>query len=333
MTNFHRNIDRRTMVGIAAGCVAAAAAGNAFAATYPSAPIKLVVPYAAGGGTDFFARLVGGKMEELIGQPIVIENKPGAGSNLGAQLVAKAEPNGYMILLGDMATFSVNQSLYETLPFDPEKDFSPIALTARFTFVLLANPRLVRGSSVAELVAMARSAPGAIRAAHAGAGSPLHLAAVMFEQTCDVKLNQIPYRGGGPAMQGMLGGDAHFMFVDYATARPHLEAGTLKALAVTAPSEQPVLPGVPPVAATPGLEGFEIWPWQGLAAPAGTPAPIIAKLHETYVRAIDDPEVRRRLAETGVEPLQSTVAEFNTHRRSEAVKWEKVIRAANIRLG
>jgi tripartite-type tricarboxylate transporter receptor subunit TctC len=305
----------------------------AFAGTYPSAPIKLVVPYAAGGGTDFFARLVGAKMEELIGQPMVVENKPGAASNLGAQSVAKAEPNGYTILLGDMATLSVNQSLYENLPFDPETDFSPISLTARFTFVLLANPRLVPGSSVAELVAAARSSPGAIRAAHAGAGSPLHLAAVMLEQACGVKLNQIPYRGAGPAVQGMLGGDAHFMFVDYATARPHLEAGALKALAVTAPSERPVLPGIPPVAATPGLEDFEIWPWQALVAPANTPMDAIARLHDTYVSAINDPEVRRRLVESGVEPLQSTADEFIAHRRREAVKWEKLIKAANIRLG
>jgi tripartite-type tricarboxylate transporter receptor subunit TctC len=333
MSVLNRNIDRRAMVGTVLGGAAAMAAGCTLADAYPSAPIRLVVPWPAGGGTDFFARLVSAKMEELIGQPIVVENKPGAASNLGAHFVARAEPNGYVILLGDMTAYSVNPALYEALPFDPENDFSPITLTVRFTTVLLVNPRLVEAGSVAGLVAAATAVPGAFRVAHVGVGSPFHLAAVMFEQAAGVKLNQIPYRGAGPAVQAVLAGDAHFMFVDYATARPHVEAGTLKALAVASPDERPALPGVPPVAATAGLEGFEMSPWQGLVAPAGTPPAVIAKLHHIYARAISDSEVRRRLIESGAEPLQSTPEEFTAHRRKEAARWAAIIKAANIRLG
>lgn len=328
-----QNLDRRTVLKTALGGAAALAVRPGFAQSYPSMPIELIVPYAAGGGTDFFARLVGARMQELIGQPIVVENKPGAASNLGADYVARAEPDGHTILLGDMSTYSINPTLYEDISFDPETDFSPISLTVRFTTVLLANPDLIRADTVAGLIEQAKAAPGAITAAHVGVGSPFHLAAVLLEQAGGIKLNQVPYRGAGPAVQALLAGEAHFMFVDYATARPQVQGGTLKALAVAAPEERSVLPGVPPVAATPGLEGFEMSPWQGLAAPANTPPDVIAKLHDTYVAAISDPEVRRKLVESGAEPLQSTPEEFTAHRREETERWAKIIRAANIRLG
>ena len=243
------------------------------AQTYPTRPITLVVPYPAGGGTDFFARLVGGKMSELIGQPVVIENKPGAATNLGADFVAKAAPDGYTILLGDVATYAANPSLYKKIPFDPDKDFAPISLTARFLTVLVVNPAKLKINSVAELIEAASKAPGGIDIAHAGVGNPFHLAAVLFEQAAKIKLNQVPYRGAGPAVQALIAGEVPLMFVDYATARSHLSSGNLKALAVAAQNERPELPGVPPVAQTPGLQGFEAWPWQGLAAPANTPAP------------------------------------------------------------
>jgi tripartite-type tricarboxylate transporter receptor subunit TctC len=302
----------------------------AFAQSYPSKPIHLIVPYPAGGGTDFFARLVGQKMSELIGQPIVVENKPGAATNLGADFVAKAAPDGYTILLGDVATFAANQSLYKKIPFDPEKDFAPISLTARFVSVLVVNPNKLKVNSVAELIAAAKAEPGKIDIAHAGVGNPFHLAAVLFQQAAGIKLNEVPYRGAAPAVQDVLAGTVPLMFVDYATARSHIAAGTLKPLGVAALEERKELPGVPPVAAAPGLAGFEAWPWQGIVAPAKTPGEIIAKLRDIYIAAVNDPVVRQKLIEAGTEPLQSTAQEFADYRRKEAAKWADAVKKAGI---
>ena len=305
-------------------------AAPAFAQSYPSKPIHLIVPYPAGGGTDFFARLVGQKMSELIGQPIVVENKPGAATNLGADFVAKAAPDGYTILLGDVATFAANQSLYKKIPFDPEKDFAPISLTARFVSVLVVNPNKLKVNSVAELIAAARAEPGKIDIAHAGVGNPFHLAAVLFQQAAGIKLNEVPYRGAAPAVQDVLAGTVPLMFVDYATARSHIAAGTLKPLGVAALEERKELPGVPPVAAAPGLAGFEAWPWQGIVAPVQTPGEIIAKLRDIYIAAVNDPVVRQKLIEAGTEPLQSTAQEFADYRRKEAAKWADAVKKAGI---
>ena len=318
---------RRTAL---AALACAAFAAPAFAQTYPSKPIHLIVPYPAGGGTDFFARLVGQKMQELIGQPVVVENKPGAATNLGADFVAKAQPDGYTILLGDVATFAANQSLYKKIPFDAEKDFTPITLTARFVSVLLVNPNKLKVNSVAELIAAAKAEPGKIDVAHAGVGNPFHLAAVLFQQAAGIKLNEVPYRGAAPAVQDVLAGTVPLMFVDYATARSHIAAGTLKPLGVAALEERKELPGVPPVAAAPGLAGFEAWPWQGIVAPAKTPVEIIAKLRDIYIAAVNDPVVRQKLIEAGTEPLQSTAQEFADYRRKEAAKWADAVKKAGI---
>jgi tripartite-type tricarboxylate transporter receptor subunit TctC len=313
-------------------CAFASLMPSARAQTYPSKPIHLIVPYPAGGGTDFFARLVGQKMQDLIGQPVVVENRPGAATNLGADYVAKAQPDGYTILLGDVATFAANPSLYKKLAFDPEKDFAPITLTARFVSVLVANPNKLKAHSVAELIAAAKAEPGKIDIAHAGVGNPFHLAAVLFQQAAGIKLNEIPYRGAAPAVQDLLAGTVPIMFVDYATARAHIASGSLKALGVAALEERKELPGVPPVAAAVGLAGFEAWPWQGLVAPAKTPPEIIEKLRATYVAAVADPVVRQKLIDAGTEVLQSTPQEFSEYRRKEAAKWAEAIRKAGISL-
>jgi tripartite-type tricarboxylate transporter receptor subunit TctC len=312
--------------------VVALSGAVARAQTYPTKPIHLVVPYPAGGGTDFFARLVGAKMADIIGQPIVIENKPGAATNVGAEFVAKAAPDGYTILLGDVATFAANPSLYKKLPYDPEKDFAPISLTARFLTVLVVNPKKLKVNSVAELIDAARKNPVSIDIAHAGVGNPFHLAAVLFEQAAGIKLTQVPYRGAGPAVQALVAGDVPLMFVDYATARAHLASGALKAIAVAAKTPRPELPGVPPLAEAAGLAEFEAWPWQGFVAPANTPAAVITKLHDTYVAAVSDAAVRQKLVDAGTEPLQSSPQEMAEYRRREAAKWATVIKAANLLL-
>src|SRR5947199_2301510 len=302
------------------------------AQNYPTKPIHLIVPYPAGGGTDFFARLVGQKISELIAQPFVVENKPGAATNLGADFVAKAPPDGYTMLLGDVATYAANPSLYKKLPFDPAKDFAPVTLTARFLSVLVINPNKLKVNSVAELIDQAKREPGKIDTAHAGVGNPFHLAAVLFQQAASIKLNEVPYRGAGPAVQGLLGGDVHMMFVDYATARSHIAAGTLKALGVAALTQRPELPGVPPVADVPGLAGFEAWPWQGFVLPAKPPGDIIVKLRGTYVAAVADPIVRQKVIDAGAELFQSSPQEMADYMRKEAAKWAEVIRTANIQL-
>jgi tripartite-type tricarboxylate transporter receptor subunit TctC len=271
-------------------------------------------------------------MSELVGQPLVVENKPGAATNLGADFVAKASPDGYTMLLGDVATYAANPSLYKKLPFDPAKNFAPVTLTARFLTVLVTNPNKLKVNSVAELIDQAKREPGKIDIAHAGVGNPFHLAAVLFQQAAGIKLNEVPYRGAGPAVQGLLGGDVHMMFVDYATARSHIAAGTLKALGVAALAARPELPGVPPVAAVPGLGGFEAWPWQGFVLPGKTPDAVIVKLHDTYVAAVADPVVRQKVSDAGAELLQSSPEEMADHMRKEAAKWAEVIRAANIQL-
>jgi len=321
---------RAGLIALAAALVAGIQPAQA--QTYPARPVHLVVPYPAGGGTDFFARLVGAKMAELIGQPIVVENKPGAATNLGAEYVAKSPPDGYTILLGDVATYAANPSLYKKLPYNPEKDFAPISLTARFLTVLVINPGKLKVDSVAGLIEAARKAPVSIDIAHAGVGNPFHLAAVLFEQAAGIKLSQVPYRGAGPAVQALIAGETHMMFVDYATARAHIASGALKALGVAALAARPELPGVPPIAEAAGIKDFEVWPWQGLVAPAATPPAVIARLHDTYVAAVSDPVVRQKLVEAGTEPLQSSPQEMAEYRRKEAAKWAMVIKAANLEL-
>jgi tripartite-type tricarboxylate transporter receptor subunit TctC len=236
------------------------------------------------------------------------------------------------MLLGDVATYAANPSLYKKLPFDPAKDFAPVTLTARFLSVLVTNPNKLKVNSVAELIDQAKREPGKIDIAHAGVGNPFHLAAVLFQQAASIKLNEVPYRGAGPAIQGLLSGDVHMMFVDYATARSHIAAGTLKALGVAALSPRPELPGVPPVAVAPGLGGFEAWPWQGFVVPAKAPEAVIVKLRDIYAAAVADPIVAQKISDAGAELLQSSPREMADHMRNEAAKWAEVIRTANVQL-
>jgi tripartite-type tricarboxylate transporter receptor subunit TctC len=298
-------------------------------ADYPSRPVRVIVPYAAGGGTDFFARLVFAEIGRLLGQQFVIENRPGAGTNIGAEAVARAEPDGYTLLLGDTATFSTNRTLYAKLPFDPYKDFSPISLSGRFALVLLVNGNKVKAASVQELIAAAKANPGGINYATPGVGSPFHLATELLSQAAGIKLTHVPYRGAAPAVQDLVGGQVDMMFIDFATARSQL-SGPVRAIAVAAPGAFPGLPGVPPVAAD--YPGFEAWAWQGIVAPAGTSPAIVARLNEAYRRAVGNPEIRDKLVGAGIEVLQSSPAEMAAYVQEEGAKWEKVIRTAGIKL-
>src|ERR1700760_1011515 len=238
-------IHRRTFL---AGSAAALAAPAAFAQSYPSRPIHLIVPYPAGGGTDFFARVVAAPMGQTLGQQIVVENRPGAGTNIGAEAVARAQPDGYMFLLGDTATYAANRSLYSKLNYDSEKDFAPITLTGRFAIVLLINTDKLKVTSVKQLIDEAKKAPGKIDYASGGVGNPFHLASELFTQQAGIKLNHVPYRGAAPAIQDLLAGQIGMMFVDFATARGQLNNNQIKAIAVASPGEFYGMPGVAPVA-------------------------------------------------------------------------------------
>ena len=322
---------RSLLIALAAASAASALVPlGAFAqAAYPTRPVKVIVPYAAGGGTDFFARLVFGAMGEQLGQQFVVENRPGAGTNIGAEAVARAEPDGYTLLLGDTATFATNRTLYRKISFDPYKDFSPISLTGRFALVLLVNTNKLPVASVREIVAEAKKTPGRINYATPGLGSPFHLATELLSQGTGIKLTHVPYRGAAPAVQDLVAGQVDMMFIDFATARSQI-AGPIKAVAVASPGEFAGLPGVAPVAAH--HQGFEAWAWQGFVAPAGTPPEIIAKLNETYRRVVGNPEIRAKLTAAGIDVLQSSPAEMAAYMREEGAKWETVIKTAGITL-
>jgi len=322
-------IHRRLFIAAVATLAVPCASVVVAQAPYPNRPVHLAVPYPAGGGTDFFARLVGAKMAQTLGQPVIVENRPGAATIVGAEQVARAAPDGYTILLGDVATFAANPSLYQKLPYDPRKDFSPITLTGRFAIVLLVNTNKLNVSSIADLVAAARKAPGAIDYASGGVGNPFHLASELFAQAAGIKLNHVPYRGAAPAVQDLAAGHVGMMFVDFATARSQLATPGIRALAVASASPFAGLPDVPTVASS-GYPGFEAWAWQGLVAPAATPPDIVAKLRDSYLAAIQDAEVKQKLTEAGIDILQSTPAEFTDYMKQETGKWERVIRAANI---
>lgn len=328
---FEIPLTRRAALTAGAAFGASLLAGQSFAqAAYPAHPIHLIVPYAAGGGTDFFARLAATSMSATLGQQIVVENRPGAGTQIGAEAAAKADPDGYTFLLGDTSTYASNKSLYRKLNYDPQRDFAPISLTGRFAIVLLVNTDKLNAGSVKELIAAAKKAPGSIDYASAGVGSPFHLAAELFAQSAGLKLNHVPYKGAGPALQDLAGGQIGMMFVDFATARSQLSLKSIKAIGVCSPGEFYGLPGVPPVAAD--VPGFEAWAWQGFAAPAKVSPDIIAKLREAYLKAVNDPEMKQKLIAAGIDPLQSTTQEMADYVADETVKWEKVIRTAGIRM-
>ena len=309
--------------------IAACLLGSAHAQVYPAKPVRLIVPYPAGGGTDFFARTVGAQLSAQLGQQIVVENRPGAATIVGAEAVAKSPPDGYTVLLGDTATFSVNPSLYRKLPYDPQKDFVPVSLTGRFALLLVVNPSKLNANSVQQLVDEATKAPGKIDYASPGPGSPHHLAMEMFKQRTGAQFTHVAYKGAGPAIQDLLGGQVPLMFLDLAAGAPQIKSGKLKALAVASDRRIQAMPELPTVAEA-GLAGFEAWAWQALAVPAGTPRAIIERLNAEFRKAVGAPEIRQKLADSGIDPLQSSPEEAAAYAKSETAKWAKVIADGHI---
>src|SRR5882762_6795055 len=306
-------------------------ASDALAQSYPAKPIRLIVPYPAGGATDFFARLVFPKVGETLGQTVVVENRPGAGTAIGASEVARSAPDGYTILLGDAGTYAFNPTLYKKLSYDPAKDFAPISLTGRFALILAVNASVLNVSSVDELVQAAKHAPGKIDYGAPGPGSPIHLAMELFKQRAGISMTPIPYKGGADALSDLIGGRIGALFPDIATGLPQIRAGKIKALAVASEKRVAALPSLATVGES-GYPGFEAWAWQGFVAPAGTPRDVVMKLNGAFVKVMGDSTIKQRLSESGFEPQTSTPEQFAAYMKSEIAKWEKVIRESSISL-
>jgi len=300
------------------------------AAAFPDKTIEWVVPYPAGGGSDVVARTLSEPMGKALGQTIVVNNKPGAATNIGADYVAKAKADGHVMLTADTATLAANPSLYAKLPYDPEKDFAPIGLMARFPMLLVVNAS-VPARTLAEFTAWARRQPDGVNYATPGSGSPHHLATELFRERSGLKLTHVPYRGAAPAVQDVIGGQVPFMFADTASAYPHIQSGKLRAIGVASPKRVSGFDTVPTLGEQ-GLKDFEAYAWQGLVVPAATPPEAVAALSKALVASLGTTAVKARFQTLGLEALSSTPAQMAAYAKSERAKWGQVIRASNIRL-
>lgn len=313
---------------VAAMLVFAAAAAPVQAQKYPEKPIRMIVPFAPGGGTDVLARFLSAKLSENLGTSLVIENRGGAGGTIGAELAARAAPDGYTILFTS-ASYSFNPSLYSKLGYDPLKDFKPITLIAMVPHLLVVHPSLPV-KNVRELIALARKRPGEVFYGSGGVGSSVHLAAVLFVSLAKVNFTHVPYKGGGPAMIGVMAGEASVMFPTMQSVMPHVRSGRLRALAISITSRSPALPEVPTVAES-GLPGYDATGWYGMLAPTGTPQTAIDRLHAGVVAILNIPELKQRLAAEGAIAVGNTPEQFDKFIRQEIAKWAKLIQGLKIK--
>jgi tripartite-type tricarboxylate transporter receptor subunit TctC len=312
------------MVGLLLAIFACAAAAQ----TYPAKQVRLIVPFSPGGGTDVLARVINQKLHEALGQPVVIDNRPGAGANIGAELAAKSPPDGYTLLMVTIS-HAINASLYAKLNYDLVRDFAPVTLLAVTAHLVVVHPS-VPAKTVRELVTLARARPGQIDYASSGSGSSAHLAAALFTSMAGVEMNHIPYKGGGPAVIALLGGEASVGFPTLPSVITYAKSGKLRALAVTSVKRSPSAPQVPTVAEA-GVPGYEVGSWYGLLAPAGTPREIITRLHTETVKLLKVPDVRERLDAAGFEVFTSTPEQYAAFTRNEVDKWARVVKATGVR--
>ena len=302
----------------------------ACAQEYPRKAIRLIVPFAPGGGNDTVARAIAQSAGASLGQPVVVDNRAGAGGMLGAELAARAPPDGYTLFLGGVGSHAINPNLHAKLPYDPVKDFAPITLIASAPSVLVVNPSLP-ARTLAEFTALAKASPGRINYASNGNGSSAQLAAVLYESMAGVQMVHVPYKGLAPALVDLLAGEVQAMFSSVVAIVPSIKAGRLRALAVTGKRRAALLPEVPTLDES-GVPGYEAGSWYGILAPAGTPQAVVAKLHKAIVRALAQPEVRERLVSEGAEVIGSTPEAFAAHITAELARMGKLIRDAGIRM-
>lgn len=308
---------------------AALASGAVHAQAYPAKPVRVIVSYAPGGATDIVARLVAQKLTESMGRPFIIDNVTGAGGVIGDSQAARATPDGYT-LLGTSSSFSINPAVVAQLPFDPVKSFAPVALVARAPFVLVVHPSLP-AKSVKELIALAKAHPDKLNFASAGQGTAVHLTGELFNSMAGVKMTHIPYKGSGPALIDLLSGQVQLTFANVLSSRGYIEAGRLRALAVSSAKRSTVLPELPTVAEA-GVPGYGTGSWYGYLAPAGTPQPIVQRLNAEINKAIKSPDMAKRLANDGAEPAGGPPEEFGEFVAREIARWRKVVNDRGIRV-
>ncbi len=306
-------------------------------AAWPSKPIRLVVPFAAGGTTDLLARSMAPELQKALGQPVVVDNKPGAGGNIAAAEVAKSPADGYTMLMATVGTHAINAALYPKLPYDPIKDFAPITLVASVPNVLVLNAEFAHKysiQSVADFIRAAKANPGKFNMASAGNGTSIHLAGELFKSMAGVYLVHFPYRGSGPALIDMMGGNVDVMFDNLPSALPHIRSGKLKALAVTSAKRSDAVPDLPTIAEVggPTLKGYEATSWFGLAVPAGTPPEIVNRLQAESAKALASPALKERLKAQGAIPGGMSSADFAKFIAAETAKWAHVVKAANAKV-
>jgi tripartite-type tricarboxylate transporter receptor subunit TctC len=305
------------------------ATASCAAQEYPAKPVRMIIPYPPGGGTDFFARMLGASLTDAFGQPFVMENRSGAAGVIGADAAAKAAPDGYTIWIGQASNLAINPHLMARLPYDPVRDFSPVTLVAGSPSLLVVHPSLpVR--SVKDLIALARAKPGAINYASAGTGSPGHIATEYFKRVAGIDLLHVPYKGASPALMDVLAGHASLYFTSPVAAQPLVKAGRLRQIAVTSAQRFPPLPEVPTLAES-GYPQIDITSWWGLLTPAGVAQEIIARLHAVTVKALNSPEVTERLSRQGAAVMTNTPDEFAAFIRSEIERWGRMVHAAGAR--
>jgi tripartite-type tricarboxylate transporter receptor subunit TctC len=302
----------------------------AHAQTYPTKPIRLVVPFPAGGTTDILARAVAQKLSETLGQQVIVDNRPGAGGNIGSELVARAAPDGYTLLMGTVGTHAINVSLYPKLPYDPVKDFTPIVLVAGVPNVLVVNPSLP-AQSVAELIAYAKANPGKLNFASSGSGTSIHLSGELFKVLTGVQITHVPYKGSAPALTDLMGGQVQLMFDNLPSSLAFIKAGRLRALAVTSKTRAAALPDVPTMVEA-GVPDFEASSWFGMLAPAGTPRDIVVRINAEVAKWLATPEAREKLAGQGAIAAGGAPEDFARHIASETAKWEKVVKASGAKV-
>jgi len=320
-------LDRRRLLICAAGAGIAHRAG-AQPAPYPSRPLKLLVGFAAGGAVDIIARAIGQQLGPALGQPIVVENRPGAGTNIAMRALIESAPDGHTLML-TANSIAANQTLYQPQPFDMARDFTPIALVGRVPVVLAANPQSPI-DSIAKLIAAGKAAPDSVGYGSPGNGSTPHLATELFARAAGISLNHIPYKGGAPAINDVLAGHVSLVAVNALEVQAHVRAGKLRVLATLGQARSPLFPEVPTIAES-GFPGFEASVWYGLVGPAGMPAAIVSRLHGEVQKALASPELRERLAGAGGEVLPGPVARFTALLTSERARYDKLIREAHIR--
>lgn len=324
LASTHHFSRRMGLKALAAATLTVAGMGAAMADNYPNKPITMVVPFSAGGTTDILARIVGQALGQELGESIIIENKPGAGGNIGAQQAARAKADGYTLFMGTVGTHAINQSLYKKLPYDPITDFAPLSRVANVPNLLVAHPSRPY-KTVQEMIDFAKKNPGEVTYGSPGSGASPHVSGALFQSMTGAEITHIPYKGSAPAISDLLGNQIAVMFDNMPSAIQHVRSGKLRPIAVTSSTRSPELPDVPTIAEA-GVPGYEAMSWFGLWTVAGTPQPVLDKLHTSLAKVLKDPAVVKKIADQGGSVSIDTPAEFQKFINNEAAKWGKVVK-------